>query len=192
MNRFSPLQLAALVLGGALALMWATELADAIFFDGSLDGNGIYPRRASGIDGILWAPVLHGGFGHLLSNSFPFLVLSALVMTEGLRRWGLVTAIVVVGGGALTWLLARSRIHIGASGVIFGYLGYLLASAYFTRRLRAILIALVVGVVYGGGLVIGLLPRPGVSWEGHLFGVVAGIAAAFLLHHESPPSPAPI
>jgi membrane associated rhomboid family serine protease len=168
--------------------MWATELADAIVFDGALDGNGILPRRVSGIDGILWAPVLHGGFRHLLSNSFPFLVLGALVMTEGLRRWGAVTAIVVLGGGSLTWLLARSRIHIGASGVIFGYLGYLLASAYFTRSLRAIAVALVVGVVYGGGLIVGLLPRPGISWEGHLFGVLAGITAAFLLHRESPGS----
>ena len=168
--------------------MWATEMADAIVFDGSLDGNGIFPRRISGIDGILWAPVLHGGFRHLLANSFPFLVLGALVMTEGLRRWGAVTAIVVVGGGGLTWLLARSRIHIGASGVIFGYLGYLLASAYFTRSVRAIAVALVVGVVYGGGLIVGLLPRPGISWEGHLFGVLAGVGAAFLLRREPPVS----
>jgi membrane associated rhomboid family serine protease len=191
MDRVSPLQLAAVVLGGALALMWATELADAIVFDGDLDANGILPRRASGIDGILWAPLLHRGFGHLVSNSFPFLVLGALVMTEGLRRWAWVTAIVVLGGGGLTWLLARSRVHIGASGLIFGYVGYLLASAYFTRSLRAIAVALVVGVVYGGGLIIGLLPRPGISWEGHLFGVLAGIAAAFLLHREPPPPPRP-
>lgn len=185
MDRFSLPQLAVVVLGGALALMWATEIADAIVFDGRLDGNGIFPRRASGLDGILWAPVLHRGFGHLLSNSFPFLILGALVMTEGWRRWGAVTAIVVVGGGALTWLAARSRIHIGASGVIFGYIGYLLANAYFTRRLRAIAIALVVTVVYGGGLIIGLLPRPGISFEGHLFGALAGIAAALLLHRHA-------
>ncbi len=185
MDRESPIRLAAIAIGGALALLWSVEIVDAIAFDEALDRHGILPRTVSGLDGILWAPLLHGGFGHLASNSAPFAVLGALVMTDGIRRWGAVTAIVALGGGALTWVFARSRIHIGVSGVVFGYLGYLLAKAYFTKSLRSIVIALVVGVVYGGALIVGLIPRPGISWEGHAFGFMAGIGAAFVLRPES-------
>ncbi|MDH3729723.1 MAG: rhomboid family intramembrane serine protease [Acidimicrobiia bacterium] len=184
MDRSSSLRLAAIAIGASLALMWSIEIVDIVVFDEGLDRHGILPRTASGLDGVLWAPLLHGGLGHLASNSVPFAVLGGLVMTEGARRWASVTAIVAIGGGVLTWLLARSRIHIGASGIVFGYLGYLLAKAYFTRSLRSIAIALVVGVVYGGALVVGLIPRPGISWESHAFGVMAGVAAAIVLNAD--------
>lgn len=184
MERTGRLETAAIALGGLLALMWATEIADTFIFD-DLDRFGILPRRLSGLDGVLWAPVLHGGFGHLISNSLPFVVLGGFVMIEGVRRWAAVTAIAVLGGGLLTWIFARSRLHIGASGLVFGYLGYLLARAYVTKNLGSIAIAVVVGVVYGGALIGGLIPRSGISWEGHLFGAAAGVAAAYVLPKEA-------
>ena len=131
------------------------------------------------------APLLHGGWAHLISNSIPFLVLGALVMTYGLRRWIKATGFITVVAGLATWLLARSGNHIGASILVFGYFGFLLGMAWFERSVKSIGIAVVVAVIYGG-LIWGVVPTDsGVSWEGHLFGVIAGVAAAGLLTDRS-------
>ncbi|NNF70550.1 MAG: rhomboid family intramembrane serine protease [Acidimicrobiia bacterium] len=175
------LERAAVILGVLVAALWVIEILDTFAFSDGLERHGIRPRAWSGLDGVVWAPFLHGTFGHLISNTVPLLVLGGLVMTSGAIRWLQVTAIVALAGGLLTWLFAFSgnSIHIGASGVIFGYLGYLLASAFFERSIRAVVIAVIVGVVYGGGLLVGFLPRPGISWEGHLFGFLAGVGTAW-------------
>ena len=178
---------AAMVVLGAVALMWAIELVDSIVLSDRLQGGGIHPRRADGIDGILWAPLLHGGIGHLIGNTVPFLVLGGLVSLHGSAMFARVTATIVVLGGALTWVLARGGNHIGASGVVFGFLGFLVAAAIVRRNLRSIALGVVAVALYGG-LVFGLLPSPGVSWEGHLFGGLAGVVAAAVFAQKPIPS----
>lgn len=171
-------------LGVALVVMWVVELVDAAVLDDRLEMQGIHPRTWSGLDGILWAPFLHGSIGHLTANSLPFAVLGGLVAIRGLRRWLDVTATILVVSGIATWLLARSGNHIGASAIVFGYLGYLVGSAFFERKVSTVLAALVAVVLYGG-LVFGLLPRSTVSWEGHLFGLLAGWTTAALTRRSN-------
>ena len=166
------------VVGGSLGVMWLVEVLDTFVFDSGLQAHGIEPRRLDGLEGVLFAPILHDGWTHIISNSIPFLVLGALAMTYGLRRWLTATTLIVFGAGLATWLLARSGNHIGASILVFGYFGFLLGMAWFERSVRSIGIAVVVAVAYGG-LIWGVLPtNSGVSWEGHLFGVIGGVLAA--------------
>jgi len=164
------------------AMMWLIEVLDSLAFDGRLDQQGIEPRTLGGLDGILWAPLLHGGFGHLLANTFPFLVLGAFVALEGIRRWLVVTAFIVVLGGLATWLFARPAVHVGASGLVFGYAGFLLVAGFVERSLKGIIVAVIVGVLFGGMVLQGIAPVSDyVSWESHLFGLGAGVLAAFAL-----------
>lgn len=170
------------ILGGFILLIWLLEIIDWLFLDGSLDRLGVKPRSFTGLRGILLMPFLHKGFGHLLANTVPFLVLGALVMMNGIDRFFFVTGLEMVVAGIGVWLFGSAgSVHIGASGIIFGYFGFLLTSAYFERSLRAIIIAFAVLVFYGG-ILWGLLPFwIGVSWLGHLFGFVGGVLAAYLL-----------
>jgi membrane associated rhomboid family serine protease len=170
--------------------LWLVEIVDTVALGDRLQTNGIKPRRFDGLDGIAWAPFLHSTFGHVASNSVPFLALGFLVMLRGLRHWLVVTLAVVVGGGALTWLLGGSGNHIGASGVVFGYFGALLGAAFYERRPRTIAPALVAILLYSG-MVAGLVPRTGISWEGHLFGLVAGVLAARQLADRRPERKSP-
>ena len=178
------------LLGVLAAAMWAVEIADAIAFD--LDRHGIAPRDTDGLDGILWAPFLHDGFGHLTGNTLPFLVLGAGIALGGLARVAAVTAVVIVVGGLGTWLTGpENTIHIGASGVVFGYAAYLVTRFVWTRRALDAGVALIVLAVYGTTLLVGLVPTPGVSWQGHLFGAVGGVVAARLVHARRQPAAAP-
>jgi membrane associated rhomboid family serine protease len=167
------------VLAGLIAVMWLLEIADLLLFQGALDADGIRPRTQAGLWGILSAPFLHGGFAHLLANSVPLLVLGWLVLLRGLRDFVWVTLVAVLLGGLGVWLFGGANtVHIGASGLVFGYLGYHLLRGYWERSLSAILIAVVAGLLYGSALW-GILPtRQGVSWESHLFGFAGGAAAA--------------
>ncbi len=164
-----------------LAFVWALELIDILLFKQGLNRYGIYPRSIEGLRGILFAPLLHGGISHIAANSLPFLILGFFVMLRGLSSFAGVTAIIWIVGGLGTWLTGGvGTVHIGASIIIFGYLGYLLARAYFERSMSALLIAIFVGVLYGG-MIFGVLPiQAGVSWQGHLFGFIGGIMAARL------------
>ena len=175
----------AVLLIGAVAAMWIIEIADTLVLGDRLQRQGIMPRSWRGLDGVLWAPLLHGGFGHLLTNTLPFLVLGGLVAARGIGRFMTITAIVVLGGGLATWLFGTSGNHIGASGVVFGYFGALLGAAVFERKFVAIIAALFAGALYWT-LIFGIMPRPFVSWESHLFGLLAGIAAAKLLANAKP------
>ena len=168
------------LLGVLAAAMWAVEIADAIAFD--LDRHGIAPRDTDGLDGILWAPFLHDGFGHLTGNTLPFLVLGAGIAVAARARVAAVTVIVVVVGGLVTWLAGPEHtIHVGASGVVFGYAGYLVARGIFSRRLVHLAVGVAVLAVYGTTLLLGLVPEAGISWQGHLFGAVGGLVAARVL-----------
>jgi len=162
---------------GLLALMWVIEIADTIVFSNWFQSGGIHPRRIDGLDGIVWAPLLHGGWGHIVSNSVPWLVLGGLVSVRGWRHWLTVTGICAVVGGLATWALAGGVNHIGASGVIFGYFGALLGAAFFERKPATVGPAFVVIMMYSS-MLIGLVPQDGISWEGHLFGMLAGVLAA--------------
>ncbi len=163
-----------------VAAIWLIEIVDTVALGSRLERDGIHPRELSGLAGILWAPFLHAGWGHVLSNTVPLAVLGGLVGLRGRARWVAVTAITILLGGALTWLLGGSGNHIGASGVVFGFFGALLGAALFERRPAAIAPALVALMLYYG-LIVGLVPRAGLSWEGHLFGLVAGLVGARLL-----------
>lgn len=168
------------ILGAVLALLWGLEIVDFVL-GGSLDSLGIRPRSVSGLLGILAAPFLHGGFGHLISNTIGFAILGGLVMAWGLDEWMKVTLTAALVGGVGTWLLGASNsVHIGASGVIFGYFGYLVLRGWFERKPASIALSLVVAWFYGS-LIFGVFPvlaGPGISWEGHLFGFIGGALVA--------------
>jgi membrane associated rhomboid family serine protease len=162
------------------AVMWAVEIVDVVA--GDLDSAGIRPRDPEGLIGIALAPFLHGGFGHLFGNTIPFVVLGAVIALSGLVRIVSVTAIVTLVGGLGVWLVApASTLHIGASGVVFGYITYLIARGVWSRRALHLVVGVAVLLVYGGTLAFGFVPTPGVSWQGHAFGALGGILAAWLL-----------
>jgi membrane associated rhomboid family serine protease len=167
-----------LILGGMVALMWILEFLDIFVFRHSLDRYGILPRYIPGLMGILFAPFLHGGFPHLIANTVPFITLGWLIMLRETREFFPVTAVIMIVGGLGVWLFGAPAYHIGASGLIFGYLGFLLLRGYFERSIVSVGIAILVFVLYGGVLW-GVLPSyPGISWESHLFGFIGGVIAA--------------
>ncbi|WP_437639432.1 rhomboid family intramembrane serine protease [Sorangium sp. So ce854] len=176
------LKLHAMLLGGFVALLWAIEILDFLIFRGSLDALGIRPRTAPGLVGVALAPLLHGGFAHLAANTVPFLALGWLIMLRRTSDLVLVTLLSALVGGLGVWLIGSpSSVHVGASGVIFGYFGFLLLRGWFERSAVSIALSLVVGLFYGG-MIWGVLPtRMGISWEGHLFGFLGGVLAARLL-----------
>jgi membrane associated rhomboid family serine protease len=184
---------AAKILLALVALMWAVEVVDVIA-DHQLDQYGIEAREVDGLDGIVAAPFLHAGFGHLLSNTIPFAIMGLLIALEGARRLLWVFAIVALVSGLGTWLVApEGTIHVGASGVVFGFATYLIARGWFNRRAGQIAIGLVVVVLWGGVLLAGFQPREGISWQGHLFGAIGGVVAARMLARgdaERAPGPA--
>lgn len=164
-----------------VAAMWALEIVD-LMPGVALDSYGIRPRSLVGLRGIVFAPFLHNGIAHVLSNTIPFLILGWLIAASGTARFVHVTVIVAVVGGVGTWLTGASgSVHIGASGLVFGYLTYLVARAVFEKKIVYLLGGAVVLFLYGGVLW-GLVPRPGISWQGHLFGALGGVAAARALH----------
>jgi membrane associated rhomboid family serine protease len=168
------------ILGGLVGVMWALEIVD-LALGGALNSFGIRPHSLIGLRGIFFAPFLHGNFAHLIANTIPFLVLGWFVMLQETSDFFLVSAIAMLVGGLGTWLFGSANsVHIGASGVIFGYLGFLLARGYYERNIPSIFLAIIVGVFYGGAIW-GVLPtQAGISWEGHLFGFIGGILAARL------------
>lgn len=174
-----------------LGLMWVLEVLDLVL-PADLDQYGIRARDAEGLTGIAVSPLLHHGFAHLFANSVPFLLLGALVAAGGRRRFWEATATITLIGGLGTWLISPEHsVTVGASGVIFGYLAYLLARAVFARRAVDVIVAVVVLFLYGT-LLVGVLPGvPGVSWQAHLMGAVAGVVAARRLASGRRLSPVP-
>lgn len=166
-----------------IAVMWGEELLDTAL-DGRLDRFGIRPRQLDGLDGIIFAPILHNGFGHLIANTLPFALMGSAIALEGARRFLQVTVIIGLFAGLGTWLTGPpNSVHIGASGLVFGYLTYLVSRGLFAHRVSYLIGGVVTFLVYGGVLW-GLLPQPGVSWQGHVFGAAGGVLAAFVLHTD--------
>jgi len=169
------------LVGAMVALMWVSEMVDAVL-GGRLDGLGIEPRDLDGLIGVALAPFLHVGFGHLIANTFPFLVMGGAIALAGALRVLAVVVIVGLFSGLGTWLVApESTVHVGASGLVFGFATYLVARGVFNRDLFQLLVGTVVVLLFGTALLGGLVPQQGVSWQAHLFGAAGGIAAARLL-----------
>jgi len=169
-----------------IAALWVIEFVDVSIFHGGLDRLGILPRTGSGLLGILAAPFLHGGWDHLAGNTIGILLLGGLTMAIGRREFITVTLAGALVGGLGTWLFGRYSVHIGASGLVFAYLGYLLLRGWYDRRFGSIALALGVGWFYGGmvfGMIPGITPSH-ISWEGHLFGFIGGVVAARLLRQR--------
>lgn len=175
----------AIILATFVAIFWLLEILDQFVFRGSLDYFGIMPHQVMGLRGILFAPFLHGDFPHLIANTVPFLILGWLVMLQETSDFFIVTGLTMLVGGLGVWLFAApGSIHIGASILIFGYLGFLLLRGYFQRNIPSILLSILVFLLYGG-TIWGVLPsRPGISWQGHLFGFLGGVLAAKLIATE--------
>ncbi|HKP91463.1 MAG TPA: rhomboid family intramembrane serine protease [Thermoleophilaceae bacterium] len=174
-----------------VALMWVLEIYDQATGE-SLDQYGIEPHDVDGLGGIFLAPFLHAGFGHLIGNTVPFVLLGFTIALGGILRVAATTLIVIVVGGLGTWLIAPTGTdHIGASGVVFGYATYLIARGLYSRRPLHLGIGLVVLGVYGSTLLFGLVPRDGISWQGHLCGGIGGIVAARLLDRRAARAAAP-
>lgn len=151
-----------------------------LFLGRSLNVFGLMPREINGLVGIVIAPFLHGSLMHYMSNIVPLCIFSFLLLQHGVVRFNLVTFVCIVVSGLLVWMFGRTAIHVGASGLIYGYFGYLLLAGWLSRELKLILISLFIGVGYGG-LVFGILPsNPYISWEGHLFGFVSGLGCALI------------
>jgi membrane associated rhomboid family serine protease len=169
------------LVGAMAAVMWLVEVIDSLDSH-RLDQWGIKPHHLDGLVGVVAAPFLHVSFNHLISNTVPFLVMGGAIALNGAARVAIVTAIVALVGGLGTWLIAPSNsVHIGASGIVFGYATYLISRGAFNRSALELGMGLVVAVVWGSALLSGLLPHDGISWQGHLCGGLGGVAAASLL-----------
>lgn len=175
------------IMTGLLAVLWGIEAIDAFVLGGSLDRLGVEPREMSGLLGIFAAPFLHGDWGHIASNTVGIIVLGGLTMLVGRREFVWVSVVGMLVGGLGTWIFGRPAIHIGASGVVFAYFGYLLLRGWYDRRVGSI--ALATGVAFfHGTMIFGMIPGftpPAISWEGHLFGFIGGVLTARLLHKRA-------
>jgi len=178
MKRFTPI----LTL---VAVCWVVFAVNNLILGGALTPHGIIPRRIGSLPGIIWSPFLHASFGHLAANTLPLLILGGILCARSRAEFIAVTAGGVFIGGGLIWLLARKADHVGASGLIFCYFGFLTSRAWFDRTIITFCLALICLVGYGG-ILIGLLPVfPGVSWEGHLAGLAAGVASARMITNKN-------
>jgi membrane associated rhomboid family serine protease len=157
-----------------------------------LESFGVTPRTYRGLVGIPAAPFLHESLGHLLSNTIPLMVLLLLLAGSNAQSWSIVAYIVLLSG-ALLWLFGRPATHIGASGLIYGLIAFLLVSGIYERRFVPMIVAIVVGFLYGGTLAAGVLPSFGshISWEGHLCGAIAGGFVAYMLTKDRVSAEAP-
>lgn len=172
---------AAVISVAFVALLYVVEAINAADQQRLSYNDGVRPRSVDGLTGIVWAPLLHSGWPHLLGNTIPVLVLGFLTLLSGIGRGIAVTGLVWVVGGFGQWLTGESHsVHVGASVLVFGWLAYLLVRGLFNRNIAQVLLGVVLLVVYGTALW-GILPgNNGISWQGHMFGAVGGVLAAWL------------
>ena len=166
------------IIGVFVVIFWILE----IVFGPHLDFLGITPRNLTGLRGIIFAPFLHGNLPHLIANTLPFIILAWFVMLQDTKDFFFVTIMTMLVGGLGVWLTAPTgSLTIGASILIFGYLGFLLFRGYFQKNFPSILLSFIVFFLYGG-LIWGILPsNPMISWQGHLFGFLGGVWAAKII-----------
>ena len=173
-----------------LVVIWIVQIINFVLGFNLNQWFGLEPRDFGGLIGIPASPFLHANFPHIIANTVPLVVLGGMAAMASPKRFMDSTIIIVLLGGLLVWLLARggNRVHVGASGLVFGYLGYVVALGIFERSFRAIAMAVFAGLLYGG-LILGVLPDHRVSWESHLFGAMAGAAAAWILTRDKGETP---
>jgi membrane associated rhomboid family serine protease len=172
------------------ALCWVVFVLDNLIWQGNLTQHGIIPRHLDRLTGIIWSPFLHASYQHLAANTLPLLILGGIVCARGKGEFVLVTVGGILLGGILTWLFARNACHIGASGLIFCYFGYVASLAWFNRTFGTLCLSVVCILGYGG-MIKGILPTlAGISWEGHLAGLVTGVVLGALMSKPKPASAA--
>ena len=165
---------------GFVAVIWVVELVN-LFTGHALNQYGNFPRTVQGLRGIPLGPFIHGSIGHVLANTPPLLILGGLSALRGREAFPWASLFIILAGGAGVWAFGRSAFHIGASGLVFGYFGYLVGRGWYDKSIISILVAVAVIVVFGWGMLMGVLPAGGiVSWEGHLCGLLAGVLVAAL------------
>ena len=157
--------------------LWVVQLVNVITGK-RLNRLGILPRRPLGLIGIIFSPFLHADWNHLICNTIPLILLLNLILVYGLGIYIYLTLFVMLVSGLLIWLLGRNAIHIGASGVIMGYWSFVTTMAWITKEIIPIIIAGIC-MIYLWGLALSLLPKKGESWEGHVFGCLAGVVFAY-------------
>jgi membrane associated rhomboid family serine protease len=169
----------------SIAIFWAVEILDFFVFNGGLDRYGIQPHSLIGLRGIVFAPFLHGGFGHLMANTIPFLTLGWLTMIQETNDFYIASIMSALVGGLGVWIFGSpSSVHIGASILIYGYIGFLLLRGYFQKNFPSIALSIFVAIAYGS-FIWGVFPNQiGVSWQGHLFGFIGGAIAAKLVARD--------
>jgi membrane associated rhomboid family serine protease len=161
-------------------MCWLVFLINNVFWNGHLISHGILPRHFSSLPGIIWAPFLHSSFQHLTANTLPLLILGGIICARSRNQFMAVTVAGIIMGGGLTWLFGRRAFHVGASGLIFCYFGYLISRAWFDRKILSFCVSILCLIGYGG-ILKGILPTSAaVSWEGHLAGLISGVAVAWL------------
>lgn len=149
------------------------------------EAGGIKPHHLDGLDGIIFAPFLHANFDHLYSNAVPLIITGTFVLATGVRRFLGITALIAVASGVGVWFTGDANtIVVGASGVVFGYLGYLLMRGIVERSLWGIAVGLLVGLLYGAQIVLVLPTDPSISWQAHLFGFAGGVVAAVVFRRK--------
>ncbi|MBR8643151.1 rhomboid family intramembrane serine protease [Streptomyces tuirus] len=168
-----------------IALLWLLEVVD-VMSGHALDGLGVTPRTPSELVDVVPSAFIHFGFAHLAANTLPLLVLGFLAALAGLRRFLLVCALIMIVDGLGVWLIAPAHTNTaGASGLIFGLFGFLLISGFVERRPWGVLVGILIAAIWGGSILAGLAPtQTGVSWQGHLLGLLAGVAAAFVFRRR--------
>lgn len=162
-----------------LGAMWIVRGLDSFDSDGvSVAGFGILPRTISGLSGILVAPLVHANWEHLLANTTPLLILGLLIAMRGAEEIAFVVLTTMLVSGLGCWLFGSPAQHIGASGVVLGFMSFLIVRSIYDHRLSSFLIALAVAAVYAGSVVLALVPHAYFSWTLHFFGLVGGALAA--------------
>ena len=168
-------------------VLWVVHLL-SLLFNEDLSKLGLLPRNLVGLLGILTSPLIHADFSHLISNTIPLIILGWIIFSFYPKVSYMLFLFIYFFTGLLVWIFARQVFHIGASGVVYGFVSFLFFSGIFRRDNTSIALALIITFLYGG-LVWGMIPGwKGISWESHLFGAITGLVAAYLFRKIDPPS----
>jgi membrane associated rhomboid family serine protease len=162
-----------------LAVIWISYIADLILINVSFTHLGLLPRTVKGLIGIISCPFIHANLFHIISNSIPLFVLLSITAVFFKRNSYYIVVLIIVLGGIMVWIFGRSSYHVGASGLVYGLAAFLIAFGVYKKKIIPLIVSLFIAFTYGISMLVGLLPVfPGVSWEGHLFGAVAGVITA--------------
>ncbi|MBN2712469.1 MAG: rhomboid family intramembrane serine protease [Planctomycetes bacterium] len=181
-NTFAGLAAKVMIICGTIAFWWILVALDQ-FMGIDLKNWGIIPRQATSLPGIVFSPFLHLNWAHVAANTTGFFIFGGIVILRGTREFIFKTVFIILVGGLGVWIFGRSAVHIGASGLIFGYFGFILSRAWHERKPLSIIIAVALLILFGGMLwsVFPNIQGCSVSWEAHLFGFLAGVIGAKLV-----------